>query len=154
MKCQSQKTNYIYIYIYIYMRYLKAVKFIKTESRMVITRREREKKNVIQWISSFRFAKGKKSWRSVSQQCDSSLSTPSLSQCVAQSCASLGDPMDSSLPGSCVHGILQARILEWVAIPFSRRPSNPGIMPWSPALQADSLLSEPAAKPHNVINTT
>ena len=63
----------MYVYIYIYMRYLKAVKFIETESRMVITRREREKKNVIQWISSFRFAKGKKSWRSVSQQCDSSL---------------------------------------------------------------------------------
>ena len=37
----------------------------------------------------------------------------------------LCDPMDSSLPGSSVHGILQARILEWVAIHFSRGSSQP-----------------------------
>ena len=39
---------------------------------------------------------------------------------VAQSCPTLRDPMDCSLPGSSVHGIFQARVLEWVAIPFSR----------------------------------
>ena len=39
---------------------------------------------------------------------------------VAQSCPTLCDPMDCSPPGSSVHGILQARILEWIAIPFSR----------------------------------
>ena len=44
---------------------------------------------------------------------------------VAQSCPTLCDPRDCSLPGSSVHGILQARILEWVAIPFSRGPSQP-----------------------------
>ena len=38
---------------------------------------------------------------------------------VAQSCPSLSDPMDCSLPGSSVHGVLQARALEWVAIAFS-----------------------------------
>ena len=38
---------------------------------------------------------------------------------VAQSCPSLSDPMDCSLPGSSVHGIFQARVLEWVAIAFS-----------------------------------
>ena len=38
---------------------------------------------------------------------------------VAQSCPTLSDPMDCSLPGSSVHGILQARVLEWVAISFS-----------------------------------
>ena len=38
---------------------------------------------------------------------------------VAQSCLTLCDPMDCSLPGSSVYGILQARILEWAAIPFS-----------------------------------
>ena len=43
---------------------------------------------------------------------------------VAQSCLTLGDPMDSSQPGSSVQGILQARILEWVAIPFSRVSSS------------------------------
>ena len=37
-----------------------------------------------------------------------------------QSCLILGDPMDCSPPGSSVHGILQARILEWVAFPFSK----------------------------------
>ena len=38
---------------------------------------------------------------------------------VAQSCQTLSDPMDYSLPGSFVHGIFQARVLEWVAIAFS-----------------------------------
>ena len=44
----------------------------------------------------------------------------------AQSCLTLCDPMDCSPPGSSVHGILQARILEWVAISFSRGSSLPG----------------------------
>ena len=38
---------------------------------------------------------------------------------IAQSCPTLGDPMDYSRPGSSVHGIFQARILEWFAISFS-----------------------------------
>ena len=42
---------------------------------------------------------------------------------VAQSCPTLCDLMDYSPPGSSVHGILQARILEWVAMPFSRGSS-------------------------------
>ena len=46
----------------------------------------------------------------------------------------LCDPRDYT-----VHGILQVRILEWVAFPFSRGLPNPGIEPRSPALQADSL---------------
>ena len=58
---------------------------------------------------------------------------------VAQSCPTLCDPMDCSLPGSSVHGISQARILGWVAIPFSRGSPRPGIEPGCPALQADSL---------------
>ena len=44
---------------------------------------------------------------------------------VAQSCPTLCNPMDCSPPGSSVHGIFQARILEWVAISFSRRSSWP-----------------------------
>ena len=43
---------------------------------------------------------------------------------VSQSCQTLCNPMDSSLPGSSVHGIAQARILEWIAIPFSKECSN------------------------------
>ena len=48
-----------------------------------------------------------------------------------------------------VHGISQARILEWVAFPSSRGSSNPGIEPWSPALRADSLPAERQGKPKN-----
>ena len=47
--------------------------------------------------------------------------------------------MDCSLPGSSVHEIFQARILEWVAISFSMDLPDPGNKPWSPSLQADSL---------------
>ena len=47
------------------------------------------------------------------------------------------------------HGILQARILEWVVVPFSRGSSNPGIKPRSPALQVDSLPAEPPGKSKN-----
>ena len=66
---------------------------------------------------------------------------------VAQSCLTLCDPMDYSLPGSNC-GVFQARILEWVTILFSRASSrlrdlpDSGIKPGSPALQADALLSE------------
>ena len=42
---------------------------------------------------------------------------------VTQSCPTLSDPMDCSLPGSSVHGIFQSRVLEWVAIAFSKRRS-------------------------------
>jgi len=45
------------------------------------------------------------------------------------------------------HGIFQARILEWVATPFSRGSSQPGIEPRSPTLQADSLPAELRGKP-------
>ena len=55
--------------------------------------------------------------------------------------------MDCNPPGSSVCGILQARVLEWVAIPFSRGSSQPRDRSGSPALQADSLQSEPLEKP-------
>ena len=51
---------------------------------------------------------------------------------VAQSCPALGDPMDYSSPGSTVHGIFQRKILEWVAIPFSKSLPNAGIEPRYP----------------------
>ena len=53
---------------------------------------------------------------------------------VPESCLALCDPMVCSLPGSSVHGILQARILKWVAISFSGDIPNPGFKPMSPAL--------------------
>ena len=71
---------------------------------------------------------------------------------VTKLCMILCDPMDCTPPGSSVHGVLQARVLEWAAIPFSRDLPNPGIKPRSPALQADSLPPEPPGKP-NYVNT-
>ena len=92
---------------------------------------------------------------------------------VTQLCPTLCNPMDYSLPGPSIHGIFQARILEWVAISFSRRSSQPrgwtqvshivgrhftiwatrevywpdsGIEPESPVLQADSLPTELSGK--------
>ena len=56
---------------------------------------------------------------------------------VTQSCPSLWDPRDYSPPDFSVHVILQARILEWIAVPFSKDLPDPGIEPWSPALQVD-----------------
>ena len=44
---------------------------------------------------------------------------PSSESEVAQSCPTISDPMDCSLPGSSIHGIFQARVLEWGAIAFS-----------------------------------
>ena len=61
---------------------------------------------------------------------------------VTQPCPTLCDPMDYT-----VRGILQARILDWAAFPFSRGSSQPGIEPRSPALWADSLPAEPQGKP-------
>ena len=55
-------------------------------------------------------------------------------------------PVDYSLPGSYVHGILQARTLEWVAIFFPGDLPNVGMEPGSPTLPADSLPSEPPGK--------
>ena len=57
----------------------------------------------------------------------------------------MSDPLQ---PQDCtIHGILQARILEWVAIPFSGDCPSPGIEPRSPILQADSLPAELQGKP-------
>ena len=53
------------------------------------------------------------------------LSLAKVKVLVVQSCLTFCDPMDSGPPGSPVHGILQARILEWVAIPFCRGSSQP-----------------------------
>ena len=63
---------------------------------------------------------------------------------VTQLCLTLCNPMNCSLLGSSVHGILQVRIVEWVAISSSRGSSQPK----SPALQADSLPAEPWVMPN------
>ena len=65
----------------------------------------------------------------------------------AQSCLTLCNSMDHSPPGSSVHGILQARILEWVAISFSRDLPNPGTKSMSPALTDRFFTGKPSGKP-------
>ena len=77
-----------------------------------------------------------------------------LTACVlTQSCTTLCDPLDCSPPGSSVHGILQARILEWVAMPFSRGSSQSRhqtcvsyLLHW----QADSLPLAPSGSPRTL----
>ena len=63
---------------------------------------------------------------------------------VTRSCPTLCNPMDYT-----VHEIVQARILEWVAVPFSRGLSNPEIEPKNSTLQEDSLPAEPPRKRKN-----
>ena len=69
-----------------------------------------------------------------------------------QLCLTLCDPMGGSLPSSSVHGIFQARILEWVAMPSSGDLPNSGIelaSLTSPALAGSSLPPAPPGKPYN-----
>ena len=60
------------------------------------------------------------------------------------------NPMDCSPPGSSVHRISQATILEWVAISFSRGSSNPRIKPASPTLAGGFFTTEPPGKPQTL----
>ena len=67
-----------------------------------------------------------------------------------QSCLTLCDSKDRSPPGSSVHGVLQARLLQWFAMPASGEPPNPGIKPASLCLlhwQAGSLPLVPPGMP-------
>ena len=77
-----------------------------------------------------------------------------LSCLVIQLCPTLCSPMDCSTPGPSVHGILQARILEWTAMPSSRDLPNPGTEPGSPTLQVDSLPAELSGKAVTIHNPT
>ena len=65
----------------------------------------------------------------------------------SQSCMTFCNPMDCSPPSSSVCGILQARILEWVAIPFSRGPSRPRDRTWVSCIAGGFFIAEPSGKP-------
>ena len=67
---------------------------------------------------------------------------------VSQLCPTLCNPMDYT-----VHGILQARIVEWVAIPFSGDLPNLGIKPRSPTVLANSLPAKPLGEPNSALRT-
>ena len=66
---------------------------------------------------------------------------------VAQVCLTLCDLIDCSAPGSSVHGILQARILEWLTISLSRRSSSPRDQTWMSCIAGNSLPSKPSGSP-------
>ena len=70
-----------------------------------------------------------------------------------QSCLTLCNPMDYNLPGSSVHGILQARILEWIAVPSSRGSYQPGMELVSPALAGRFFTTSPTWKAYVHIYT-
>ena len=65
---------------------------------------------------------------------------------VAQLCPTLCDPMICSLPGSSLHGILQARILEWVAIPFSKGSCQSRNQIYISCLAGRFFITEPLGK--------
>ena len=89
---------------------------------------------------------------SAEKQIESVIRVHSCARSVAHACPAHFDTLDCSLPGSSVHGIFfQARILERVALPTPGYLPNPRIEPMSPAapaLQVDSLSTEPSGKPH------
>ena len=66
---------------------------------------------------------------------------------VAQSCPTLCDPINCSPSGSYVHGITQARILEWLPFPFLEDLPDSGIKPESSALGGGFFTPEPPGKP-------
>ena len=66
---------------------------------------------------------------------------------VTQSCPTLYDPVDCSPPGSSVHGILQARVLEWVATSFSRGSSQPRDQTQVSCIAGGFFTAEPPEKP-------
>ena len=67
---------------------------------------------------------------------------------VIPSCPALSNPVDCSPPGTSVHGILQARTLEWVAVPFSRGSTWPREWICIPCVMRSFLTSEPLGKPN------
>ena len=73
---------------------------------------------------------------------------------VAQSCLTLRDPMDHSLPGSSIHGIFQARVLEWGAIAFSAFTHDIQSIPWSYhfSLQKRPGTSNPLHPHHSLVS--
>ena len=66
---------------------------------------------------------------------------------VSQSCVTLCDPVDCNLPGSSIHGFSKQEYWSGLSFLSPGEILNPGIESGSPALQADSLLSEPPGKP-------
>ena len=105
-----------------------------------------DKNPIIKWAENIDISlNGVFSWQTNIEKMSASVAVVHAQS--LQLCLTLCNPRDCSSPGSSVHGIPQARILEWVAMPSSRRSSDIGIKSSSPALQADFLPTEPPGKP-------
>ena len=121
----------------------------KTDSYSIISLQSPSLFRTSQWLSANNICSARTLLTSVltSSLGPFSLSLVIMCVCLAiQLCLTLWDPMDCSLPGSPIYGILQARILEWSPCPPPGNLPNPGVEPRSPTLQVDSLLSEPPGK--------
>ena len=113
--------SYIYIYIYIFFFYWKDWLFISHLIPWHIDLLVKAKAVEIKFWAMWReLPTTDLTW---SQSKEGQIEFMKVKELVAQLCPTLCDPMDCSLPGSSIHGILQARILDWVAIPFSRGSS-------------------------------
>ena len=82
----------------------------------------------------------------------STLSFNKVKVLLTQSCPTLCDPMDRSPLGSSVHGTLQARILEWIANPFSRGSSQPRDRTQVSHVTGGFFTTEPPGKPINILS--
>ena len=81
------------------------------------------------------------------------ISITSMLSLAAQSCPTLCDPMGCSPLGSSVHGILQVRILEWVAMPSSRGSSQPRDQNHVSRITGDSLSEQPGKPKYTVVGS-
>ena len=72
---------------------------------------------------------------------------------VVQSCPTLSDPMDCSLPGSSIHGIFQARVLEWGAIAFSISLRYQSLFPYTPKKSVPLLILSSSSTPPLLLTT-
>ena len=105
-----------------------------------ISQKERQKSHGITYVKSLKI----ESWKEAKNR---EVATRVCTWVFAQLCPTLCDIIDSSLPGSSVHGIFEARILQWVAISSSRGLPGPGIRPASPALAGRFFTAVSPGKP-------
>ena len=117
------------------------LQFMASQSQTQLTTEQQQQTN-------FRVFSKNRLWVTKPESCSCLLSVSLL---VAQSCLTLWDPLDYNLPGSSVHGILQARILEWVAISFSRENSWPGDRTWVSEIAGGLFSAEASGKPFLVL---
>ena len=130
-----RRTNIVWLYVH---EIFRIGRFIETESRLEMTRAW--EKGVMRM--SFRC------WKSFGDCNDGCI----MCVLVTQSCLPLSDPMNCSLWGFSVHGILQARILEWIAIPFFRGSFRPRVRTLVSCIGGKFFTVWATGKSNNTVN--